>query len=147
MKSYIQVQLKLSRKQRMKKNRDKYQFFTWVLDYLMLRTAYDEATFTKLRVIENGAYTNEIIDRYKESDDDISAWLQEMQLIGLVHLVKDENVEYIKLTNGGIDAIKKQTFHVISAQLTEAYYSRQYGKWAFYIAGGSILLTIISLLL
>lgn len=134
----------MSNLQRMKMSCDKYLFYTWVLDYLTLNTAYNEAESLELSIIENGAISNDIIKQNKYSYNDISAWLQEMQLIGLIKLTKVYGgKDEISITHEGFIAYKNQTYHVISAQLCEAYYSRKYATRAVYLALTSIIITIV----
>ena len=86
-------------------------------------------------------------DRFglKEPDKLVDKWLADMEFIGLIR--SEHNLDIgqtlIYITEKGIEEYKKQTYHVLAANLLEAQESRRLSRIAIYIAVIAVIVAIV----
>lgn len=142
---YIQIPIESSKKELMQKNVSKYIFFAWTLEWLAIHYFYKDIKDVNLRFIEENIYKSKLLSKKEASPNDISHWLQEMQAMGLIKLVKIVNTDEseINMTEFGYEAYRSQTYNSLATNLMEAQASRKIAKTAVWISVISIIIAII----
>ena len=142
---YIQIPIKTSKKELMQKTIDKYIFFAWTLEWLTHYRFFHDEEVINLKIIEENIYKSGLLKEKEITLNEISQWLQEMQVMKLIRLIKvvDMNKEEIALEKDGYEAYKNQTFQSMAVSLLEARESRKLAKWAVVLAVLSIIISIV----
>lgn len=143
---YRTYKIEISRKCIIEENASKYLFFAWTLNRLKEFLLCHDAIRVNEGYITKSIYKTTLLKGLKESDKLIENWLLDMKLIGLIKIEHDPAIKQtlIYLTEKGLDEYKKQTYHVLAANLLEAQESRRLSKIAIIIAIVSILIAIVT---
>lgn len=141
---YRTYKIETSRKCIIEENASKYLFFAWTLNRLKEFLLCHDAIRVNEGYITKSIYKTTLLKGLKESDKLIEKWLVDMKFIGLIRIKYDPTIKQtlIYLTEKGLDEYKKQTYHVLAANLLEAQESRRLSKIAIIIAIVSILVAI-----
>ncbi len=136
--------IKTSRKELRTENASKYLFFAWTLNRLKEFLLCHDAVRINEGYITKSIHKTELLKGIKESDNLVNKWLIDMEFIGLIKVVFDPNIKQtlIYITEKGIEEYKKQTYHVLAANLLEAQESRRLSRIAIIIAVVSVIVAI-----
>ncbi len=136
--------IKTSRKELRTENASKYLFFAWTLNRLKEFLLCHDAVRINEGYITKSIHKTELLKGIKEPDNLVNKWLIDMEFIGLIKAVFDPNIKQtlIYITEKGIEEYKKQTYHVLAANLLEAQESRRLSRIAIIIAVISVLAAI-----
>ena len=136
--------IKTSRKELRTENASKYLFFAWTLNRLKEFLLCHDAVRINEGYITKSIHKTELLKGIKEPDNLVNKWLIDMEFIGLIKVVFDPNIKQtlIYITEKGIEEYKKQTYHVLAANLLEAQESRRLSRIAIIIAVISVLAAI-----
>ena len=136
--------IKTSRKELRTENASKYLFFAWTLNRLKEFLLCHDAVRINEGYITKSIHKTELLKGIKEPDNLVNKWLIDMEFIGLIKVVFDPNIKQtlIYITEKGIEEYKKQTYHVLAANLLEAQESRRLSRIAIIIAVVSVIVAI-----
>lgn len=136
--------IKTSRKEIIEENASKYLFFAWTLNRLKEFLVCSDAKRINEGYIRKSIHKTELLKGIKESERLVDKWLVDMELIGLIKVEFEPNIQQtlICITDKGIEEYKKQTYHVLAANLLEAQESRRLSKIAIIIAIISVFVAI-----
>ena len=136
--------IKTSRKELRTENASKYLFFAWTLNRLKEFLLCHDAERINEGYITKSIHKTELLKGIKEPDNLVNKWLIDMEFIGLIKVVFDPNIKQtlIYITEKGIEEYKKQTYHVLAANLLEAQESRRLSRIAIIIAVVSVIVAI-----
>lgn len=136
--------IKTSRKELRTENASKYLFFAWTLNRLKEFLLCHDAVRINEEYITKSIHKTELLKGIKEPDNLVNKWLIDMEFVGLIKVVFDPNIKQtlIYITEKGIEEYKKQTYHVLAANLLEAQESRRLSRIAIIIAVISVLAAI-----
>lgn len=136
--------IKTSRKELRTENASKYLFFAWTLNRLKEFLLCHDAVRINEGYITKSIHKTELLKGIKEPDNLVNKWLIDMEFIGLIKVVFNPNIKQtlIYITEKGIEEYKKQTYHVLAANLLEAQESRRLSRIAIIIAVVSVIVAI-----
>ena len=136
--------IKTSRKEIIEENASKYLFFAWTLNRLKEFFICEDAVRVNEGYIRKSIHKTELLKGIKESERLVDKWLVDMEIIGLIRVEFEPNIQQtlIYITEKGIEEYKKQTYHVLAANLLEAQESRRLSKLAIIIAIISVCVAI-----
>jgi len=136
--------IKTSRKELRTENASKYLFFAWTLNRLKEFLLCNDAVRINEGYITKSIHKTELLKGIKKPDNLVNKWLIDMEFIGLIKVVFDPNIKQtlIYITEKGIEEYKKQTYHVLAANLLEAQESRRLSRITIIIAVISVLAAI-----
>ncbi|MBP1540539.1 MAG: hypothetical protein ILA29_09330 [Prevotella sp.] len=136
--------IKTSRKKLLEENASKYLFFAWTLNRLKEFLLCQDAKRVNEWYITHSIHKTELLKDFKEPDKLVDKWLADMEFIGLIRGEYDPRIDQhlIYITEKGIEEYKKQTYHVLAANLLEAQESRRLSRIAIIIAVVSVIVAI-----
>ena len=136
--------IKTSRKKLLEENASKYLFFAWTLNRLKEFLLCQDAKRINEGYITKSIHKAELLKGFKEPDKLVDKWLADMEFIGLIRGEYDPRIDQhlIYITEKGIEEYKKQTYHVLAANLLEAQESRRLSRIAIIIAVVSVIVAI-----
>ena len=136
--------IKTSRKKLLEENASKYLFFAWTLNRLKEFLLCQDAKRINEGYITKSIHKTELLKGLKEPDKLVDKWLADMEFIGLIRGEYDPRIDQhlIYITEKGIEEYKKQTYHVLAANLLEAQESRRLSRIAIIIAVVSVIVAI-----
>ncbi len=136
--------IKTSRKKLLEENASKYLFFAWTLNRLKEFLLCQDAKRINEGYITKSIHKTELLKGFKEPDKLVDKWLADMEFIGLIRGEYDPRIDQhlIYITEKGIEEYKKQTYHVLAANLLEAQESRRLSRIAIIIAVVSVIVAI-----
>lgn len=142
---FIYYDIKTSRKKLLAENATKYLFFAWTLNRLKEFLVCQDAVRINEGYITKSIHKTELLKGIKDPDRLVDKWLVDMEFIGLIRVEHDPRINQvlIYITEKGLDEYKKQTYHVLAANLLEAQESRRLARIAIYIAITAIFVAII----
>jgi hypothetical protein len=141
---YRYYDIKTSRKEIIEENASKYLFFAWTLNRLKEFLLCADAKRINEGYIRKSIHKTELLKGIKEPEKLVDKWLVDMEIIGLIRVEFEPNIQQtlIYITEKGIEEYKKQTYHVLAANLLEAQESRRLSKIAIIIAIISVCVAI-----
>ena len=136
--------IKTSRKEIIEENASKYLFFAWTLNRLKEFLLCTDAKRINEGYIRKSIHKTELLKEIKEPERLVDKWLVDMEFIGLIknEYLPDIGQTVIYITEKGMEEYKKQTYHVLAANLLEAQESRRLSKIAIIIAVISVFVAI-----
>lgn len=136
--------IKTSRKKLLEENASKYLFFAWTLNRLKEFLLCQDAKRINEGYITKSIHKTELLKGFKEPDKLVDKWLADMEFIGLIRGEYDPRIDQhlIYITEKGIEEYKKQTYHVLAANLLETQESRRLSRIAIIIAVVSVIVAI-----
>ena len=142
---FIYYNIKTSRKKLLAENATKYLFFAWTLNRLKEFLMCQDAVRVNEGYITKSIHKTELLKGFKEPDKLVDKWLVDMEFIGLIRVEHDLSIgqTLIYITDKGLEEYKKQTYHVLAANLLEAQESRRLSRIAIYIAVTAIVVAIV----
>lgn len=136
--------IKTSRKEIIEENASKYLFFAWTLNRLKEFLMCMDAERINEDYITKSIHKTELLKGVKESEKLVDKWLVDMALIGLIRIEHIPNIgqTVIYLTEKGLEEYKKQTYHILAANLLEAQESRRLSRIAIFVATTAVVVAI-----
>lgn len=136
--------IKTSRKEIIEENASKYLFFAWTLNRLKEFLMCMDAERINEDYITKSIHKTELLKGVKESEKLVDKWLVDMALIGLIRIEHLPNIgqTVIYLTEKGLEEYKKQTYHILAANLLEAQESRRLSRIAIFVATTAVVVAI-----
>lgn len=144
---YRTYSIRRSKKELLDENASKYLFFAWTLNRLKEFLLCKDAIRINEGYVTQSIHKTELLKGLKEPEKLVEKWLVDMAFIGLIRVVYDPKIKQtlIYITEKGLEEYKKQTYHVLAANLLEAEESRKLARRAFYAACASVVLSIIAI--
>ena len=136
--------IKTSRREIIEENASKYLFFAWTLNRLKELLMCMDAERINEGYITKSIHKTELLKGVKESEKLVDKWLVDMALIGLIRIEHLPNIgqTVIYLTEKGLEEYKKQTYHILAANLLEAQESRRLSRIAIFVATTAVVVAI-----
>lgn len=146
---YRTYNIKKSRKELREENASKYLFFAWTLNRLKEFLLCKDAIRINEGYVTHSIHKTELLKGLKEPEKLVEKWLVDMEFIGLIRIVHDPKIKQtlIYITEKGLEEYKKQTYHVLAANLLEAQESRRLSHWAMWSAAASTFLALVSIVI
>ena len=139
----------MSRKELCDENASKYLFFAWTLNRLKEFLLCKDAIRINEGYVTHSIHKTELLKGLKEPEKLVEKWLVDMAFIGLIRVVYDPNIKQtlIYITEKGLEEYKKQTYHVLAANLLEAEASRKLARCAMWLAAVSVFFAAVSIII
>lgn len=127
----------------LRKNCDKYYFYSMTLDSLVHNCRLEKAdAINSIYVIDDFKHLK-TWSLWNTSIPQLELWQGEMAMMGLITMKENEDHEvFLSLTEEGFKAYQEQRFHSISASLFEAKYSRTLATVAAIVAIVSVIIAL-----
>ena len=146
---YTIYNIKTSRKRLREENASKYLFFAWTLNRLKEFLLCRDANRLNDGYIRHSIHKTELLKGLKEPEKLVDKWLVDMEFIGLIRIEFNPQIRQtlIYITEKGLEEYKKQTYHILAANLLEAEESRRLSRRTLYLAIVSVVIAVVSIVI